>query len=53
MVDKEQAPGYYSVNWDGRGSLGKEVSSGIYLCRLEVKGNRLRTVKTRKSVLIR
>ena len=34
LVDEEQAPGYYSVSWDGRDGLGKEVSSGIYFYRL-------------------
>ena len=24
------APGYYQINWDGRDSSGKSVSSGVY-----------------------
>ncbi len=35
LVDREQAPGYYSVRWDGRDGLGKEVSSGVYFYRLK------------------
>lgn len=35
LVDKRQAPGYYSVAWHGRDGLGKEVSSGIYFYRLQ------------------
>ncbi len=35
LVEEEQAPGYYSVSWDGRDGLGKEVSSGIYFYRLQ------------------
>ncbi len=35
LVDEVQAPGYYSVAWDGRDDLGKEVSSGIYFYRLQ------------------
>jgi len=35
IVNKKQVPGYYSVSWDGRDSKGKEVSSGIYLYRLD------------------
>ncbi len=53
LVDKKQAPGYYSVSWDGRDNYGQEVSSGIYLCRLEVKGDRLKATKTRKMILLR
>ncbi len=34
LVDKEQASGYYSVSWDGRDNLGKDVSSGVYFYRL-------------------
>jgi len=49
LVDEEQAPGYYSVVWDGRDNLGKDVSSGIYFCRLKVS----RFSQTRKMVLIR
>jgi len=53
LVNKEQAPGYYSVVWDGRNSLGREVSSGMYFCRLNVLGDRLKVTKTLKMVLIR
>jgi len=53
LVDKEQALGHYSVVWDGRDDQEKEVSSGLYFCRLEVIGNRLKGTKTRKMVLIR
>jgi len=30
LVDRVHDPGEYSVDWDGRDSHGKEVSSGIY-----------------------
>jgi hypothetical protein len=35
LVEKDQAPGYYSVKWDGRDSMGEEMTSGIYFCRLQ------------------
>jgi len=38
LVEKDQAPGYYSVKWDGRDSLGEEMTSGIYFCRLQAGG---------------
>jgi len=49
LVDGEQAPGYYSVRWDGRDSLGKQVSRGVYFYRLKAEGY----TKARKMVLIR
>jgi len=51
LVDEEQVSGYYSVIWDGRDGKGKEVSSGIYFCRLEVIG--LKAERTRRMVLLR
>ncbi len=51
LVDEEQTPGYYSVNWDGRDYLGEEVASGIYFYRLEVMG--AKAEMTRKMVLLR
>jgi len=46
-------PSPYEVSWDGRDEEGREVGSGIYLCRLEVKGDRLKGVKTRKMLFAR
>lgn len=34
LVNKKQSPGTYSVTWDGRDMLGREVASGTYLYRL-------------------
>ena len=33
---KEHAPGSYEVIWSGRDDRGRGVSSGLYLCRLQV-----------------
>jgi len=49
LVEKEQTPGYYSVRWDGRDSLGEEVTSGIYLCRLQAGC----FVETKRMVLLK
>jgi len=35
LVNKEQAPGYYSVIWNGRDDYGREMASGVYFYRLE------------------
>ncbi len=37
LVDREHAPGCYSVVWDGRDGNGKEVSSGIYFCQFKTE----------------
>ncbi len=36
LVDAEQGPGSYSVTWDARDLLGRDVPTGIYLCSLSV-----------------
>jgi hypothetical protein len=35
VADREFVPGYHSVLWDGRDSRYREVSSGIYLFRMQ------------------
>ncbi|MFQ6617648.1 MAG: FlgD immunoglobulin-like domain containing protein, partial [Fidelibacterota bacterium] len=37
LVDKIQTPGYYSVIWDGKNSMGEAISSGIYLYKIQGK----------------
>ena len=34
LTDRQMAPGYHSLAWDGRRSEGTEVPSGIYIARL-------------------
>ncbi|MBN2001250.1 T9SS type A sorting domain-containing protein [candidate division KSB1 bacterium] len=38
LIDKQQGPGEYIVQWDGRDNRGSIVSNGIYLCKLECEG---------------
>jgi len=49
LVDAEQPPGSYTVNWDGCSESGHPVASGVYLYRLECGGG----VVTRRCVLVR
>lgn len=35
LCDTKQNAGYHSVRWDGKDSLGRLVSGGIYLCRMK------------------
>jgi hypothetical protein len=38
LVDRVQAPGTYSVAWDGTDQAGRRVASGVYFCRVEWNG---------------
>jgi hypothetical protein len=35
LVDAQQKAGWYTVEWDGRNELGKGVSSGMYIVRVQ------------------
>ena len=47
LVNNGQGAGVYRVTWDGRNNLGKAVTSGVYLYRLEAGANR----SVRKMIL--
>jgi hypothetical protein len=49
LVNKKQTPGHYSVQWDGKNVLGRELPSGVYLYRLQTK----EFVKVKKLLLLR
>lgn len=49
LVDAWQAPGKHAVTWAGRNNFGIQVSSGLYVYRLEAGTARL----TRKMLLVR
>ena len=48
LVYEDQGPGDYSVVWNGCDSHGRDVSSGIYFCRLEINGQVVRVRKMMK-----
>jgi hypothetical protein len=49
LVDHWSEPGYYSLRWDGRDGMGREVSNGLYFYRLEGSG----TQHVRKMVVLK
>ncbi|MDZ7260608.1 MAG: dockerin type I domain-containing protein [candidate division KSB1 bacterium] len=49
LVDGEKEAGYHEVHWDGRDTLGKSVSAGIYLYTIQTGA----FVQTRKMVILR
>ena len=48
LVDGKQRAGYKTVRWDAGG-----FASGIYLYRLEVKGDGFEVTKTKKMILLK
>jgi len=49
LVDGERSAGSFSVVWDGRDDAGRDVASGVYLCRMEAREYR----SVRKMILMR
>ena len=49
LVEGEMGAGVHQAHWDGVDNAGREVSSGIYLYRLEAAGQTF----SRKMVLLR
>ncbi|MDD3642352.1 MAG: CARDB domain-containing protein [Candidatus Krumholzibacteria bacterium] len=49
LVGSIQNAGYYEIAWDGRNDGGRQVSSGIYFCRLDAPGY----TKSMKMVVLR
>ncbi len=54
LADKEQNPGNYRIQWDGKNDAGQQVGGGVYFYRLKAgtksQGN---FVKTQKMMLLR
>jgi len=40
LLEKKQAPGVYSLKWNGMNNLGLSVPSGVYFLSIEVKNNK-------------
>ena len=49
LFEGSQAPGEYSMQWNGKNKNGLNVASGIYFCRLSVDN----IAQSRKMVLVR
>ncbi len=52
LVDEIQQAGEKAVTWDGTDDMGRSVASGMYLCRLEGRGEGI-YVQTRKMLLLK
>ena len=53
LVQGKDDEGPHIAKWDGRDDSGRRVSSGMYLCRLQVKNGGGRAVETIKILHIR
>jgi beta-glucanase (GH16 family) len=49
LVNEQKPAGVYSVVWDGKDSRGRQLSSGVYLCRLTAGS----FTQTKQMVLVR
>ena len=49
LVDEVSEAGNYTVNWDGRNKIGRQVASGVYFYRLGAGD----FIQTRKMVLLK
>jgi len=49
IVDREMAPGYKRVSWDGKDESGRDAASGVYFYRLFMPG----FIQSRKMILVR
>jgi hypothetical protein len=49
LVDEVQEPNRYTVGWDGRDDVGRELASGVYFVRYVAGDHRF----TKKAVLLR
>ena len=53
LVQNTQGAGTYLATWDGTDMTGQAVSSGIYICRLDVKGNAVHYSNSLKMFLMK
>lgn len=49
LVDSRLEAGYHQVQWYGKGRVGQDIPSGIYIARLVTP----QFMKTRKMVLLK
>ena len=49
LCKEHKLAGAYTISWDGRDDAGRQLSSGVYLLRMQVDG----VVQTRKMLLVK
>ncbi len=53
LINKPQAAGYYSLNWNGKSDKSRQVTSGVYIYRIVAKSDDKTFVKSKKMMLIK
>jgi hypothetical protein len=53
LVQEDQAAGIHSVPWGGTDASGKPLGTGVYLCRLDIKGQEASYSAVKKMFLVR
>ena len=53
LLDKEQAPGIYTIIWDGKTDDNRELSSGLYFYRIIFDDDNQNKELTRKMILLK
>ena len=54
LVDDERVPGSFEAVWGGKNTAGRDVSSGVYFYRIEVRnGSNVKYTATQKMLLVR
>jgi flagellar hook assembly protein FlgD len=55
LANQQRPAGYYTIDWDGRNSLGNKASSGVYFYRMEAtpQHNDPTFVSLRKMLLLK
>jgi hypothetical protein len=49
LVDREQKPGFYTINWDGKDDTGRKLPAGIYFYQMISED----FIDTKKAVLLK
>jgi len=53
LINQDQEPKYYNIQWDAKDKSGNNVSSGLYLYRIVASSGDKVFVKTKKLLLLR
>ena len=53
LINENQAAGFYSFDWDGSDAYGRNISSGVYLYKIEVIDSKHKFVHTKKMILMK
>ncbi|MGB2869467.1 MAG: right-handed parallel beta-helix repeat-containing protein [Bacteroidota bacterium] len=54
LVNREQAAGFYSLNWNGTNTSGQAVASGMYVYRIQVtQGDRQTFTEIKKMMFLK